>query len=306
MARHDYTLFGLRIRSELLLPELPPDAGDARPDVAVRIGPVSEEGPESGYAPTAAGLLLSAPGIGRYLIVDGREIVIDPAPGASERNLRLYLLGSAFGALLHQRGMMPLHANAIAVDGRAIAFCGHSGAGKSTLAAWFNDRGHEVLADDVCVIGFDGGGTPVAKPGLRRLRLWIDALAATGRTASDYERSFDGLRDVREKYDVPIARPEHVAEIPLGAIYLLDRAPEGSTEGRIVPLSGVDRIDAIVANTYRGGLLPTLGGTAEHLATCLRIAARVPVFRAERLWGHESLDIEASRMAAHARSILDP
>ena len=89
---------------------------------------------------------------------DGNQIVIDAAPDATDRNVRLFLLGSALGALLHQRGLLPLHANAIDLGGGAVAFSGHSGAGKSTIAAWFHDRGHRILADDVCVVGFDQSG----------------------------------------------------------------------------------------------------------------------------------------------------
>ena len=83
------------------------------------------------------------------------EIVAEPRQGVPDSNVRLFLLGSAMGALLHQRGLLPLHTNAVEVGGRAFAFMGKSGAGKSTLAAWFHDRGFRIVADDVCVVGFD-------------------------------------------------------------------------------------------------------------------------------------------------------
>ena len=64
--------------------------------------------------------------VGRNLALWTKYRGIDPendftAPGASSRNVRVFLLGSAFGALLHQRGLLPLHANAVEVDGRAVA-----------------------------------------------------------------------------------------------------------------------------------------------------------------------------------------
>src|SRR5687768_4578943 len=144
-----YSLFGLNAVSEIALPELWPGDPQASPDVVVRFGPVPcEDEPKHGLVVLSEGeALLVVPGVGRYLMRAGREMIVEADAGSSERNLRLYLLGSAFAALLHQRGLLPLHANAIIVDGRVIAFMGHPGAGKSTMAAWFHDRGFGILSD---------------------------------------------------------------------------------------------------------------------------------------------------------------
>jgi hypothetical protein len=181
------------------------------------------------------------------------------------------------------------------MDGKAIAFSGHSGAGKSTIAAWFHDRGRRILTDDVCVIGFDAEGGALAYPGIPRLRLWREALEASGRDAGDYHRSFDAL----DKYDVP-SEQRALAPIPLAAVYLLRKA--GAEEGSpgIERLLGVDSVDALMSNTYRGAYLQTIGRTGEHLAACLRIARQVPVFRAARLWGFERFDEQAELLQAHA------
>jgi hypothetical protein len=291
-----YALFGLRIRSEVPLSGLPEVAPDGGTDVQISHGPAPAGTHPAGYSLGPAGTLLHVAKVGTFLIRDGREILVAPAAGASERNVRLFLLGSAFGALLHQRGLLPLHANAIEMEGRAVAFCGHSGAGKSTLAAWFHDRGHDVLADDVCVIGFDGEGGPLAYPGIPRLRLWREALEASGRRTGDYGRSFDGM----DKYDVPTEREGALRPLPLSAIYLL-RQTDGEDEPRAVRLNGVEMIDALVSNTYRGAYLKTIGRTGGHLEACLRVGRQVPVFRAERAWGFERFDEQARFLEAHAR-----
>ena len=291
-----YAVFGLVFRSELPLPELPPAPAEAAADVDIRSGAVGMpmEG-SAGYSVTKEGTLLRVADVGLFLVRDGREIVVEAAPGASERNVRLFLLGSALGALLHQRGLLPLHANAIEMDGKAVAFSGHSGAGKSTIAAWFHDRGHRILSDDVCVIGFDADGRALAYPGIPRLRLWREALEASGRDADEYHRSFDAL----DKYDVPSER-RTLDPLPLAAIYLLRQAEEGVDGPSIERLQGVDCVETVIANTYRGAYLRTIGRTGEHLAACLRISRQVPVFRATRLWGFDRFDEQAQLLSDHA------
>jgi hypothetical protein len=293
-----YRLFGLDLRSEIDLAGLAPQVESAEPDVEIGFGQAPEGDSPPGYSAIPEGTLLSVSKVGRYLIREGRQILIDPAPGASERNLRLFLLGSAIGALLHQRGLLPLHANAIDLGGRAVAFSGHSGAGKSTIAAWFHDRGYSILADDVCVIGFDEAGRALAYPGIPRLRLWREALEASGRDAGAYDRSFDDI----DKYDVPTGGGTSLEPLPLAAIYLLRKADEaGAGDAAIDRLTGVDAVDTLMSNTYRGGYLRTIGRTGDHLAACLKVARAVPVFRAQRLWGFERFDEQAQRLHDHAQ-----
>jgi hypothetical protein len=293
-----YELFGLTVRSEIPLPELFEGRGD--PDVVVGPGEVITPDPDTpGLSMQPEGALLWIPEVGRYLIRQGREILVDPLPGVSDRNIRLFLLGSAFGAILHQRGLLPLHANAIELDGRAVAFMGHSGAGKSTMAAWFLDRGCRVLADDVCVVANGPDGRPLAQPGIPRLRLWREAIEESGRTVGDYELAFDKL----DKFNVPTLRPAVGGPLPLSHVYLLEKAEAGEAEIR--RLQGVEAIDALIANTYRGGYLPMLpGGTQRHFQACLDLVRKVPVFSASRRWGFDRFDEEARALEVHARALI--
>jgi hypothetical protein len=169
------------------------------------------------------------------------------------------------------------------------------------MAAWFHDRGHRILADDVCVIGFDEAGRALAYPGIPRLRLWREALEASGREAGAFTRSFDDL----DKYDVPTQLEAPPRPLPLGAIYLLRKADEGAAPAEVKRLVGVESVETLISNTYRGAYLKTIGRTGEHLAACLRIARAVPVFLAERAWGFDRFEAQASRLEAHARSLAE-
>jgi hypothetical protein len=286
-----YRLFGLRVRSEFALPELGRPVAPESAEVTIVRGAVAAD-PVPGLTVRGDDAVLWIEGVGRYRMEAGRRLTVEPAPAASERNLRLYLLGSAFAAILHQRGLLPLHANAVVIEGRAVAFLGHPGAGKSTLAAWFYDRGFEVLADDVCVVTWDEAGRPLAHAGIPRLRLRPEALAASGRDPDDYEPAFDD----RDKFNVPTGGAGRKEPVPLDRIYLLRRGEAGITR-----LHGAAAVEALVANTYRGGYVPLMGRKGPHLLACARLARAVPVFEATRSWDLADLDSTSAALEAHAR-----
>ena len=287
---HDYRLFGLSLRSELHLPELGDPATHEGVDVRISIDP--ERDVEAGRQ------VIAVEGIAIYVVIDGRQIIVRPEPGAAAKNVRLYLLGSAMGLLLHQRGMLPLHANAISIGGRAVAFAGPSGAGKSTLALWFADQGHRVIADDVCSICFDPVGRPMVSPGIPRLRLWREAIEASGRSVAAFERSYAGDESF-EKYDLPGDRLARSPDVPLAALYVLERGEQFA----IGPLGGVDAAQAIFANTYRGEYVARTDNAGTHLRASMALIAKTPIFRVKRRWGFDRLHVEAERIARHAAGI---
>jgi hypothetical protein len=302
MSESDYSVFGLRVRSRVPLPELFAADGEGEPDVTIALGAVPEaDGVQPGLWPMDGALLLVVRDVGRYRIEAGRRIIIEPQPEVPERNVRLFLLGSAFGALLHQRGLLPLHANAVEIDRSAVAFMGPSGAGKSTLAAWFHDQGYRVIADDVCVIGFDDQGRPFAAPGLPRLRLWAEALELMGRGTEGFQRSYIAAAEQLEKFDVPIdTNSAAVKQIELSALYLLEQSESYSVER----LRGIDAAEAIFANTYRGMFVVTAGGQQSHWQSVVRLVETIPVFRASRLWNLADLDSQSRALLEHAGGVI--
>jgi hypothetical protein len=102
-------------------------SGEVAPDVEVRWAslPSREEG-QRGYTAGAKGAFLDVPEAGRFLIRAGGEILIDPDPAAGGHDIRVYLLGTCLGVLLHQRGFLVLHASGVAAKGGAVLFAGLS------------------------------------------------------------------------------------------------------------------------------------------------------------------------------------
>jgi hypothetical protein len=237
-------------------------------------------------------------GIARYRCRSGSEIVVEAVAGVPERNVRLYLLGSVMGLLLHQRGMLPLHGNAIVIDRGAYVFIGPSGIGKSTLAAWFHDRAYPVLADDVALVRFEGTQALV-EPGLSRLRLWRDAVVATGRAADGYPRSYMG-DDSWEKFDIPL-EVHGLGPMPLRAVVLLGESDKVGWER----LTGVQAVDALLANTYRGSYLDGETSLQRNLETCLRLVRSIPVMSWQRPRAWSAMDEQNDDLLACLRHLQE-
>lgn len=293
-----YGVFGLRLKSELALPELnpPPAHGDTDVEIVTGTTPRFANEP-SGLSVHDSGALLLIEGVGRYWMERGSRMTVEPASDGAAPMVRLFLLGSALAAILHQRGLLPIHANGVVLEGRAVCFIGHSGAGKSTLAAWFHDRGLALLADDVCVISEDEAGRKWVQPGIPRLRLTGEALGASGRLAAEHAGVFDG----HSKYNLA-GTSLASGPVPLSHFYLLVQGEPGEA-ARIRPLRGVAALEALVANTYRGGYVPLMGRTAAHLAQCADLTRAVPLFEARRPWDLASLDAVGTALERHAIAV---
>ena len=290
-----YALFGLLLDSEIELPELAPSTLEGPADIVVRVEKVTDGDELVG---TGDHYIHRVPDVAAYRIADGASITVDPDPAAHESHIRLFLLGTAFGIVLHQRGLLPLHANGVEIGGRAILFMGASGAGKSTLASWFVDKGYRLIADDVCAVSL-ADGRPTILPGIPRFRLWEDALTRQGRSSEGLTLSYAGDENYR-KFDVPVDEERRVADgLPLGAIYVLERAAKSS----IAPVSGVDAIEQIFAHTYRGEFVARLGLGETHWRSSALLAGSVPMFIAGRIWDSSAIDRENAALVEHATGI---
>ncbi|HEX2952474.1 MAG TPA: aldolase, partial [Bacillota bacterium] len=178
-----YRVFGLTVFSEYELPELETIDPLEKPDLRIILGETPQElegatvhRPHLQIAPQS--LLLRIRSAGGFWVRDGKEIILNPLPDAPPENVRLFLLGSAFGALLYQRGILPIHGSALVHQGQAFILTGVTGAGKSTLAAALVHRGCKLLTDDVAAVTFDDIGTPWVQPAYPQQKLWQDSATA--------------------------------------------------------------------------------------------------------------------------------
>jgi hypothetical protein len=302
-----YTLGGLRIASEFPLFGLQvcPNETEAHCEVIIRHAPIPEEidntvarFSDGHYSGTYNGReVLLARAVGRFLVREGKEILIEQAPASDDDDVRAYLLGAVFGALCHQRGITPVHASAIDVADGGVAFVGASGAGKSTLVAALARRGHEIISDDGCFLQLSTNGDVQMWPGVSRIRLWEDAMAALGFDSTAIERVMHGYN----KYFVPVRPPRNpIQSRPLRRVYQLHRVPNGIPE--VTRLRGADAVEVLMQNSYPPGLAEHLGYQA-HFMVCTAMARDIPVFRFSRPWGFAALNQGIELLENHLRDI---
>lgn len=279
--RRKYSTFGLIIHSEadLPLPELV--SGEGGTDVVVRLGSVDRSATEA----TASGCRVRVTSeevcllwqeVGAFQVRGGREIIVDPAPDVEDGLLRLFILGPVLAVLLHQRGLLVLHASAVTMDGNAVVFMGGPGWGKSTLAAALYARGHGVVADDVTAVQLKGENLAVL-PGFPQLKLWPDAVASLG---NGFEK-LPQLHSQVEKRALAVDRDFPQTPLPIKCIYVLEEGNRHEMEH----LQPQEAFIELVRHSYGARVLQTVRASS-HFLQCANLAGRVPVCR---LKTHRSL-----------------
>jgi hypothetical protein len=204
----------------------------------------------------------------------GREVWATWPDPLTLEDAATYLLGPILGFVLRLRGVVSLHASAVAVGDRAIALIGPAEAGKSTAAAAFAEMGHRILADDVAAL-LEGDGAVHVQPAYPQLRLWPDSVALLYGSSDALPR----LTPTWDKRALDLTRNgdrfQH-QPLPLAAIYVLGE--RSSSEPRIQGLRGRELLRTLVANSYVSYLLDATM-RAEEFACLGRVVSRVPVRR---------------------------
>jgi hypothetical protein len=220
-----------------------------------------------------------------YRYADGTEFVIDRAgtqiaawSPLPHREVLSYFLGPIMGVVLRLRGLTCLHASAVAIDGRAVAFVGASGAGKSSTAAALARMGYPGLTDDIVPL-VHAGTAWMAQPGYPRIRLWppaIEALAGVPSRLPLRPRRFDS-----ERFCLDLTRDGHAFQttpLPLGMIYLLDPRVDDPGAPHFTPVPPATALLALVAETFATRVQDSALRAAEF-ETLSRVVSTVPVRR---------------------------
>lgn len=245
-----YHAWGLIIASDFALPEL--IECKEKPDIAIRLGEVPETLDNAiisavlfQYAPKK--LLFKLDGIARYLIIAGREIVIEPVAVADKSDIRVFLLSTVFGALLQMRQTLVFQGTALMHNGKGIILNGISSAGKSTVAAALCRKGYQLLTDEICAVAFSKEGYPMIIPGFPLLKLWSDAVEELGIPTTSLQR----VRNNIEKFY--LKENFSLSPVPLKSIYQLNRS--NIEKVKFSELKPTNKLSLLHCNLFRYNFL---------------------------------------------------
>ncbi|WP_088293527.1 aldolase [Bacillus mycoides] len=277
-----YKVFGLRVLSEMKLPELPQiNEQEENVEIVIRLTDLSQKWSElasakQNFVVDKNVVMIRIPDTAIFSIQGGKEIFVSPMKEACEDKIRLYILGTCMGALLIQRGILPLHGSAINIDGKVYAFVGNSGAGKSTLAAAFLSKGYKILSDDVIAVTVSSDKTPIVIPSYPQQKLWAESLNAFGMGTASYNPLFE-----REtKYAVPVQSHFFSEPLPLAGVIELTKTEGENVE--LIRIEGLERLRTLFFHTFRKFLITQLKLTEWHFTTSTSVINQVDMFHLKR------------------------
>jgi hypothetical protein len=304
LAMWRYCISGLEVATDIALPGAQTIMSVARaPEVTMRRASVPESlgvGASRGldWEMANGNFLWRVPSVARFLVRQGNEIAFAVEDGVDDDDVAVYLLGSAFGILLHQRGHLVLHASAIAVNGKAVLFCGPAGAGKSTLAAALVKSGYAFLNDDVCHIVVDSEGAPTVPSDGRLLKLWADAVR-------ELKLEHRRCKPVSKRIDKFYISPPHESMptmLPLGAIYGLRGAGTAQTID-IEKLGLAQAAMLLRRNAYRPPLVAEMGLEPSYFGDSVAVLRHAGAFHLTRPMEFSAMSQLIRRLEAHWEQI---
>lgn len=300
--RHRYDAFGLTIESDFELRELRAGDESRAPDLRVidrDIGrPLPQAGDHSGFDYTdPEGAVFAWPGVAAFRFVDENTIWAQLYEDAPDGIFSFPFLGPVMGWFLNMRRLFVLHASAVHLEGRTLAFLGDKLAGKSTTAAAFVRAGASLVTDDLLAIRLASDTAPICLPAFPQLKL-EDVAAETIKVdgASPRPLIIDGFP--KRQHSLPSMMEQSV---PMTCLVQLER---GGDRPVFTPMEGAEAVGVLNRFSY----LPRFGGApwtkedhARHFAHCMTLAQQAVVGTLQIPANLDSLDDTVEMMRAILR-----
>lgn len=276
-----YHAFGLIIESDIPMEELLLTE-DVVSDVEIKKGKVPEVLKQAlvnteTFKVSKDEYLAFINGVGKFYVAKGKYILYEPSDKLNIETIKLYLLGSCMGAILYQRGILPLHGSCIRIVDRAVIITGASGAGKSTIAAALRQKNCLSLSDDVVAVNFIDN-VLWATPSYPGVKLWEDALARMNidsdkKSLSRYQEEYTkyALKNVNEFYN-------HPQEIG----YIIEIIPIEQSLVTVEEVIGAKKLELVVNNMFKGLIAEAMGLRSWYYKQCVTIAACTKIYRIKR------------------------
>lgn len=211
---------------------------------------------------------LDVEGVAWFYVKDGNYIEIVPYNSYDLHTLELYLNSSVYGAILHQRKILPLHGSSFIYNGKGVMVCGESGAGKSSVTVAFCLSGSRFLTDDVSII-INKMNLPFIQPLSDKVKLWNDSL-------EQLNINKDGLVQITqetEKFYFPFPTDAEKEEnYLLSYLFLLELYDGPDVSFR--ELTGAEKLTILRNQIYRIEYLLGMPENEKHLFNLLSLISK--------------------------------
>ncbi len=275
-----YKLYGQVIKSDLEFKQLIP-AEECDTDITFRKGDIPEEiiGTVNQFDVGDDYSWLSNNTC--YLVIrNGKELIYQLKPGASEDYMRAFILGYGIAMLHHQRGSLAVHCSALSYNGSAVLISGRSGSGKSTLTSALLEEGLSLMADDMAVVN-PNNEKAIAYPAFPFQKLCRDAALANGKDLS----KLIYIDENKDKFLVPFRGEFDTAGKPVLAMFIL--MGEVDTDQVILEeVRGVAKIPTLGNNLFLNKMLKDNKFKGKCGQNSVTAAGKFPIFLVGRPAGN--------------------
>ncbi len=216
---------------------------------------------------------LIIPNVANFFIFNGEHILIDKSLkyNIKDNLIETYLLGSAIGALLIQKGYLLFHGNALEKDGKAVVCLGDSGVGKSTLAYILMKNGWNLISDDLVAIDTNQN----VLPGIPRIKLWQDAI-------NFFEIDTNKLTKVAKGYDKFVIPRENIfysfKKAKIDKFFVLGRNNLEEIHSNQI-CSKKDCLISLINNYYRPNFVKHLNCEEKNFLLVNKLINSLPIYK---------------------------
>ncbi len=220
--------------------------------------------------------LLRVGGVGEFEIA-AREIRCLPARDDPVM-VEIALLGTVMSFWLEQRGVAAMHASAVAVGARGVAFLSGQGGGKSCLAAGFLEQGDGLLSDDVLPL-VEREGRAWAQPAYPQMRLGDREAGRLLPPGLELPRVHEAISKRRVAVgDGGWGRYCH-RSVPLALALLPERAADSRSQIRLEPVGRAAAAVELARHSFLGRTLRAAGLEVERFRRLAALARHLPFRR---------------------------
>jgi hypothetical protein len=204
--------------------------------------------------------------------------------------INVFLFANVLPFWLELKGFVTIHASAVNISGKAVAFLAHRQNGKSTLAASILQDGSSLLTDDVLPLRVKDGSY-WAYPGYPAMRLWPNE-------AEHFLTEYEHLERVHPEFTklyVPVGDDQFGPfcdhSCPMERFYILERREASDLPAglEIKPVSHRDAVIELLRYSFITRLAEAVGLAADRFDIISGLVQQVPVRRLIYPSGYEYL-----------------